>query len=86
MKLMALNLPRDLSENDLARLFKQYGNIKNVTIVMDKATGKSKGFGFVEMALAHEGAAALKNLHGTLVGQKTIRVKPAKDLEEESTT
>ncbi len=78
MKLMVLNLPRTFSENDLAKLFKEYGNIKNCTIVMDVAAGKSKGFGFVEMALKHEAAVAIKALNGFTIGQKTIRVKEAK--------
>ena len=78
MKLMALNLPRTFSENDLAKLFKAYGNIKRCTIVMDAATGKSKGFGFIEMALKHEAAAAIKELNGSTVGEKKIRVKEAK--------
>ncbi len=77
MKLIALNLPRDLSENELALLFKKYGNIKDCTIVMDENTGKSKGFGFVEMALEHEGPIAIENLHGHKIGKNRIRVKAA---------
>ena len=77
MKLIALNLPRDFDENDLAKLFKAHGNIKDSTIVMDEKTGKSKGFGFIEMALEHEGEIAIKELHGKKVGQKKIRVKAA---------
>ena len=75
MKLMALNLPRSLSENDLAKLFKAYGNIKGCSIVMDAATGKSKGFGFIEMALKHEAVTAIEKLNGSTVGDKKIRVK-----------
>lgn len=77
MKLIALNLPRDFDENALAALFKAHGNIKGCNIVMDEKTGKSKGFGFVEMALAHEGEIAIKELHGHKVGQNKIRVKQA---------
>ncbi len=77
MKLMALNLPRSFDENALATLFKKFGNIKNCNIVIDDRTGKSKGFGFVEMALAHEGEVALKTLHGSKVGDNKIRVKKA---------
>lgn len=79
MKLIALNLPRDFDENALAALFKSHGNIKGCSIVMDEKTGKSKGFGFVEMALAHEGEAAIKALHGSKVGKEKIRVKAAHD-------
>ena len=77
MKLIALNLPRDFSEQELAELFKAYGNIKSCTLVLNADTGKSKGFGFVEMALAHEGEAAIKALHGSKVGKEKIRVKQA---------
>jgi RNA recognition motif-containing protein len=77
MKLIALNLPRDLSENDLAKLFKAHGNIKSCDLVMDAKTGTSKGFGFVEMALAHEAELAIKALHGTRLKKNKIRVKPA---------
>jgi len=75
MKLIALNLPRDFDENALASLFKAYGNIKNCTLVIDKGTGRSKGFGFVEMALEHEAKIAIEELHGSMVGEKKIRVK-----------
>lgn len=75
MKIMALNLPRDFDENALAALFKTYGNIRDCTLVLDKETGKSKGFGFVEMALEHEGKEAIQALHGKKIGKKKIRVK-----------
>jgi RNA recognition motif-containing protein len=77
MKLMILNLPRSYTENELAKLLKAHGNIKGCDLVMDANTGKSKGFGFVEMALEHEGKAAIAALNGTMVGQRKIRVKVA---------
>lgn len=77
MKLIALNLPRDLDEQALAELFKAYGNIKDCTLVVNEDSGKSKGFGFVEMALAHEGEIAIEELHGSRVGKNRIRVKQA---------
>ena len=77
MKLMALNLPRNFDEQSLALLFKEIGNIKSCTLVVNEDTGKSKGFGFVEMALAHEGEIAIKQLHGSKIGTNKIRVKQA---------
>ncbi|MGH1375843.1 MAG: RNA recognition motif domain-containing protein [Alphaproteobacteria bacterium] len=77
MKLIALNLPRDLNEDALAKLFKTYGNIKDCSLVIDEKTKSSKGFGFVEMALEHEGEIAIKELHGSKVGKNKIRVKAA---------
>ena len=77
MKLIALNLPRDLDEQALAELFKAYGNIRYCTLVLNEDSGKSKGFGFVEMALEHEGEIAIQELHGSRVGKNRIRVKQA---------
>ncbi len=77
MKLIALNLPRNFDEQSLAELFKTYGNIKSCTLVLNEDTGKSKGFGFVEMALDHEGETAIEKLHGSKVGNNKIRVKQA---------
>ena len=75
MKITVLNLPRDFDENQLARMFKAYGNIRDCTLVMDQKTGQSKGFGFVEMALDHEGEEAVKALHESKIGKNKIRVK-----------
>jgi RNA recognition motif-containing protein len=78
MKLIVLNLPRDFTEDALAKLFKAHGNIKACDLVIDVKTGKSKGFGFVEMALEHEAGIAINALHGSkLSKKKIIRVKPA---------
>lgn len=77
MKLIVLNLPRDFSEDELAKLFKAHGNIKACDLVLDAKTGTSKGFGFVEMALEHEAEIAIKELHGSKLKKNKIRVKPA---------
>ena len=77
MKLIVLNLPRDLNEKSLSLFFKKIGDIKSCTIVIDKYTGISKGFGFVEMALDHDGETAIKELHGTKIGKNKIRIKPS---------
>ena len=77
MKLIALNLPRDFSEQSVAELFKAYGNIKACDLVLNQDSGKSKGFAFVEMALEHEGDIAIKELHGRKIGKNRIRVKQA---------
>jgi len=79
MKLMALNLPRNFTEDELAKLFKNHGNIKSCTLVTDEKTGKSKGFGFVEMAVEHEGLETIKKLHNSNVGKNRIRVKQASE-------
>ena len=58
-------------------LFEAYGNVQFVTLVLDKQTGSSKGFGFVEMPKAGEAKAAMKSLNGKDVNGNKIRVKKA---------
>jgi RNA recognition motif-containing protein len=77
MKLIVLNLPRDFEEQAVANLFKAQGNIRGCKLVLNEDSGKSKGFAFVEMALDHEGEAAIKALHGHMLGKNKIRVKKA---------
>jgi RNA recognition motif-containing protein len=77
MKLIALNLPRNLAEQDLEKIFKDYGNVTACNLVLDDKNGSSKGFGFIEMELEEEAAVAIEKLHGTKVNKKRIRVKYA---------
>ncbi len=71
------NLPRGVDEKELFQLFQPFGRIKSLNIVMDAATGKSKGFGFVDMPEDFESVAAIKALDGKLVQGLRIRVKKA---------
>lgn len=77
MKLIVLNLPRDLDEDDLTKLFEKIGQIKALNLVLDAETGKSKGFGFVEMTEHEDAVAAIEELHGRKINKNKIRVKPA---------
>jgi len=70
MKIIALNLPRDLIENDLKDMFNSYGDVKNCTIVMDDKTGKSKGFAFLEMPNEREAEKAIEKLNETKKNKK----------------
>ena len=79
MKLIILNLPRDLNEQSLAFFFKKIGDIKSCTVVIDKYTKISKGFGFVEMTSNYDGETAIKELHGTKMGKNKIRIKQSTD-------
>ena len=79
MKLIILNLPRDLNEQSLAFFFKKIGDIKSCTVVIDKYTKISKGFGFVEMTSIYDGEMAIKELHGTKIGKNKIRIKQSTD-------
>ncbi len=78
MKIMILNLPRTTTEEELATEFKAYGNVATCDLVLDKETGTSKGFGFVEMPNAAEAEAAIAALNGKkLNNTNKIRVKPS---------
>lgn len=75
MKIIALNLPRKFTQDDLFQLFKPHGMIQSCVIVIDKETGRSKGFGFVEMSDHRKAAVAIKELNGHMIGDKRLRVK-----------
>ena len=77
MKLIVLNLPRDLTEDGLANLFRTHGEITGHNLVIDNITGLSKGFGFVEMESESDANSAIQALHGTKIQKSKIRVKPA---------
>jgi RNA recognition motif-containing protein len=77
LNILVRNLPKGVTENDLMQLFQKFGTIASLNIVTDKATGKSKGFGFVEMPENSEAATAIKALDGRLVRSLKIRVKAA---------
>ncbi len=71
------NLPYRMSEEELADVFAQAGEVADVAIVIDRDTGRSKGFGFVEMADDAGAQAALQELNGAQVGGRTIKVAEA---------
>lgn len=77
MKILARNLPRELNETALNALFSEYGRVQSCNLVVDPATGQSKGFGFVEMPLVNEAKAAIKELNGKEILGTKIRVKKA---------
>jgi RNA recognition motif-containing protein len=82
MKILVRNLSRETTEAELLALFSAYGDVQYCKLVMDRATGKSKGFGFVEMPRAGEARVAIKGLNARDVGGSRIRVKKAEDREE----
>ena len=84
MKLIALNLPRDLSEQSLALIFKKIGDIKSCTLVIDKYTGISKGFGFVEMADEAAAQTAIAELNESSFQGRDIVVKVAEERPQRS--
>ena len=82
MKLLIRNLVRNMKEAELRTLFETYGKVQSCDLVMDKETGISKGFAFVEMPKIGEAKAAMKNLNGKDILGSKIRVKKSEQLEE----
>ena len=85
MKIMMRNLSRDTTEAELLAMFREYGDVQYCTLVMDKTTGASKGFGFVEMPRAGEAKAAIKALNYQEIDGSRIRVKKAEQPEPSPT-
>lgn len=71
------NLNYDTTEQTLLEAFSQVGEVKNATIITDRYTGRSRGFGFVEMADEEAAAAAIEQLNETVLDGRTIRVAEA---------
>ena len=79
MKLIIRNLARSTTEEELKVLFEEYGTVQSCDLVLDKATGESKGFAFVEMPKPGQAKVAMKNLNNKHVAENKIRVKKAED-------
>lgn len=77
MKILVRNLSRETTESELRQLFEEYGLVEGCNLVLDKETGRSKGFGFVEMPKHMDAKTAIKRLNNTSVKGSTIRVKSA---------
>ena len=80
MKIIARNLSRDTTEAELTALFAEFGLVESCTLVMDKETGKSKGFGFIEMPKHMDAKTAIKRLNAKKVAGSVIRVKIAEQV------
>jgi len=81
-KLYVGNLSYTSSEDDLKALFAQAGTVMSVTIIKDRDTGRSKGFGFVEMETAEEAQKAITMFHNYQFQQRTLTVNIARPREE----
>jgi RNA recognition motif-containing protein len=75
MKLLIRNLARNITEAELRAMFQEHGTVQSCSLVIDKETGSSKGFGFVEMPKPGEAKAAIKILNGMDVDGSILRVK-----------
>ena len=79
-KLYVGNLPYSVSDSDLQRLFEPHGAVQSAQVVVDRDTGRSKGFGFVEME--NGTAEAILALNNTTMGQRNLTVNEAKPRED----
>ena len=80
-KLYVGNLSFDTSSSELQTLFAQAGTVESVSLIEDRVTGRSRGFGFVEMSSSEEGAAAIQKFDGQELGGRVLRVNAAKQRE-----
>jgi RNA recognition motif-containing protein len=72
------NLSFDTAEDDLRELFAAYGGVESAKIISDQFTGRSRGFGFIEMSEREEGMTAIKELDTKEVGGRSLKVNEAK--------
>ena len=81
MKLHIGNLSFDTSSDELQTLFAQAGTVESVSLIEDRETGRSRGFGFIEMSTKEEGAAAIQKFNGQELGGRVLKVNEAKQRE-----
>jgi RNA recognition motif-containing protein len=77
MKLFVAGLPYDMDDAELNEIFEKFGPVVSAKVAMDRETGKSKGFGFVEMQNEQDGRDAIEHLADIVFGKKQLIVKPA---------
>jgi len=80
-KLYVGNLAFQTTSQELQELFAQAGTVESASVVEDRMTGRSRGFGFVEMSTKEEAAAAIEQLNGKEVGGRALKVNEAKPRE-----
>jgi RNA recognition motif-containing protein len=81
-KLYVGNLTYEVTNADLEKLFEPYGTLRSAQVIMDRDTGRSKGFGFVEMTTDQEAQAAIAGLSGKEVNGRRLTVNEAKPRED----
>ena len=77
-KIYVGGLPYSTVDQELSDLFSPHGNVESARIIMDKFTGRSRGFGFVEMSSEEEAKAAIEALNGTELGGRSLTVNEAR--------
>ncbi len=79
MNIFVAGLPYDMDDAELEEIFEKFGIVASAKVAMDKETGKSRGFAFVEMPNSEEARDAIDNLNDISLGKKPIVVKEAED-------
>ena len=79
MNLFVAGLPYDLDDAELMEIFEKFGTVNSAKVAMDKETGKSRGFGFVDMPNSVEAKDAIENLNDISLGKKPLVVKEAEE-------
>lgn len=82
MNLYVGNLAHGATDDDLRSTFEAYGTVKSASVIIDKMTGQSRGFGFVEMGSKSEGDAAIAGLNGKDLKGRTLKINEARPREE----
>jgi RNA recognition motif-containing protein len=80
-KLYVGNLSYSVRDNDLQQQFSSFGHVQSAKVMMERDTGRSKGFGFVEMSNSQEAEAAIRGLHGQNMGGRDLTVNIARPME-----
>lgn len=82
MNIYVGNLNYKVRENDLLPLFEEYGTVSSVKVITDRETGRSKGFGFIEMEDDAQASQAIEQLNGTEFADRTLVTKEARPREQ----
>jgi RNA recognition motif-containing protein len=82
MKIYAGNLPYTISEDELQKIFEEYGQVTSVKIITDKYSGRSKGFGFVEMPDDAQAQQAIEHLNGLEIKDRAMTVNQSIERKE----
>jgi len=81
-KLYVGNLPYQMRDSDLEQAFSQFGSVTSAKVMMERETGRSKGFGFVEMGSDAEAQAAINGMNGQPLGGRSVVVNEARPMEQ----
>jgi len=85
-KLYVGNLPYQVRDSDLEQAFSQFGQVTSAKVMMERETGRSKGFGFVEMGSDAEAQAAISGMNGQSMGGRSVVVNEARPMENRPRT